>query len=99
MPKKAALKLPNILITGTPGTGKTTTAQAAAERTGLKYINCGDLVKEHECHEGVDEEGFDAFVLDEDKLCDIMEPMMEEGGCIVDFHTPEIFPERCEFRP
>jgi len=36
---------PNILITGTPGTGKTTTSALLAEQTGLKHVNVGDLVK------------------------------------------------------
>lgn len=85
--------LPNILITGTPGTGKTSTAQLAADKSGFKCINVSDLVKEHECHEGKDLE-FDSYILDEDKLCDVMEPIMAEGGCIVDFHSPEFFPER-----
>ena len=90
----SSVKLPNVLLTGTPGTGKTSTAQLAAERTGLKHINVGDLVKQHNCHEGKDDEGFDSYILDEDKLCDVMEPIMAEGGCLVDFHTSEIFPER-----
>lgn len=85
--------LPNILITGTPGTGKSSTAQLAAEKTGFKWVNVGDLVKEHHCHEGKDGE-FDSYILDEDKLCDVMEPILMEGGCIVDFHSPEFFPER-----
>lgn len=85
--------LPNILITGTPGTGKTSTTQLAAEKSGFKCINVGDLVKQHECHEGKDGE-FDSYILDEDKLCDVLEPIMLEGGCIVDFHSPEFFPER-----
>ena len=87
------LILPNVLITGTPGTGKTSTSQLVAERSGFKCVNVGDLVKQHECHEGKDGE-FDAYILDEDKLCDVMEPIMAEGGCIVDFHSPEFFPER-----
>lgn len=85
--------LPNILITGTPGTGKTETAKLAAERTGLKHINVGDLVKKHECHEGKDED-FDSYIVDDDKICDLLEPLVEEGGCIVDFHSAELFPER-----
>ena len=84
---------PNILVTGTPGTGKSTTAEQAAERIGFKYINVTLLIQQHECHEGKDEE-FDTLILDEDKLLDVMEPILAEGGCIVDFHTPEIFPER-----
>ncbi|KAF1323944.1 adenylate kinase, partial [Globisporangium splendens] len=79
--------LPNILVTGTPGTGKTSMCQL------LAHVNVGDLVKERELHEGRDEE-FDCFVLDEDKVCDEMEDMMTEGGKIVDFHTCDFFPER-----
>jgi adenylate kinase len=83
---------PNILITGTPGTGKTTTAATASERTGLEHLNIGELVQREGFHEGKDEE-YDTYILDEDRLCDAIEPMMERGGFIVDYHTPEIFPE------
>lgn len=86
-------KRPNILITGTPGTGKTTTAEQAAERIGFRYVGVGELVKAHECFEGRDDE-FDSYILDEDKLCDVMEGILSEGGCLVDFHSPEVFPER-----
>eukprot|EP01038_Epipyxis_sp_PR26KG_P011208 gene11208-15033_t len=87
------ITLPNILITGTPGTGKTETSKLAAEKTGLKYINVGDIVKEFECYESRDEE-FDTYIVDDDKLCDILEPILGEGGFIVDFHSVELFPER-----
>lgn len=59
--------LPNILITGTPGTGKTTTSEMAAEATGLTHINVGDLVKAKSLHEGLDTE-YDSYILDEDKV-------------------------------
>ncbi|KAI8966955.1 AAA domain-containing protein [Mycotypha africana] len=85
--------LPNILVTGTPGTGKTTTSEMIAEATGLKHVNVGELVKTQQLHEGYLEE-FDTHILDEDKLLDEMEDMMKEGGKVVDFHTCEIFPER-----
>ena len=97
-------KLPNILITGTPGTGKTSTAEAIAERTGLKYVNTTkvsmslsnyasthltrsvfQLIKDHECYEGVDSE-YDTLILDEDKFCDVLEPIMEEGGVVRSLH-------------
>ena len=84
---------PNILITGTPGTGKTETSRQAAEKIGFRHINVGDLIKQHECHEGKDEE-FDSYIVDDDKILDVMEPLMEEGGNIVDFHSVELFPER-----
>ena len=87
------MPLPNILITGTPGTGKTQTSQLAAEQTGLTHINVGELVKKYECYESHNEE-FDTYIVDEDKLCDVMEPLMEKGGNIVDYHSGEFFPER-----
>ena len=57
---------PNILVTGTPGTGKTVTAHTLAEKTGLNYINVGDLAKEKHLYDGWDEE-YGCHVLDEDK--------------------------------
>ncbi|KAG2201312.1 AAA domain-containing protein [Mucor mucedo] len=85
--------LPNILVTGTPGTGKTTTSEMIAQVTGLDHVNVGELVKQKQLHEGYLEE-FDTHVLDEDKLLDELEEILKEGGKIVDFHTCEIFPER-----
>ena len=35
---------PNILITGTPGTGKTCTSELISEMTGFKHVNVGTLV-------------------------------------------------------
>jgi adenylate kinase len=50
-------------------------------------------VKQHGCHEGHDDE-YDTLILDEDKLLDVMEPLMSEGGKIVDYHSCDFFPER-----
>ena len=61
-------QLPNILVTGTPGTGKSTTCEQIAEATGLKHLNLGQLVKEQELHCGWDEE-FQCHIIDEDKVC------------------------------
>lgn len=85
--------LPNILVTGTPGTGKTTTSEMIAEATGLQHVNVGEIVKTKQFYEGYLEE-FDTHVLDEDKLLDDLEETLKEGGKVVDFHTCDIFPER-----
>jgi len=88
--------LPNILITGTPGTGKSSLAQLAAEKLapkGFKYIDVTALIKDHECHEGMDEE-FNSLIVDDDKLLDVMEELLTNGGCIVDYHSCDFFPER-----
>jgi adenylate kinase len=92
-------KRPNILITGTPGTGKTSTASMIGERVEfLRHVNVGELIKEHKCYEGRDQE-LDTNILDEDKLLDLLEGLLdkaaEEGeGVVIDFHVPVIFPER-----
>lgn len=59
--------LPNIIITGTPGVGKTSHCEMLAERTGLKHISVNQVVKDEECHEGWDEE-YQSWIVDEDKV-------------------------------
>ena len=66
MSNKQARKLPNILITGTPGTGKTSLSENLANETGMKHIDVSSLIKEKSLHDGRDEE-FDCFILNEDK--------------------------------
>ncbi|XP_072956985.1 adenylate kinase isoenzyme 6 homolog [Typha angustifolia] len=84
---------PNILVTGTPGTGKTTTSSLLADAAGLRHVNVGDLVKEKELHDGWDDE-LECHIINEDLVCDELEDMMEEGGNIVDYHGCDFFPER-----
>jgi adenylate kinase len=64
----------------------------------MRHLNVGEIIKQHKCYEGRDEE-LDTNILDEDKLLDLMEAMVDEAGeegvaCVVDFHVCEIFPER-----
>ena len=62
-------ELPNVLITGTPGCGKSTFAQmVASSLKGFRYVNVGDMVKELGLHEGWDDE-FQCYTIDEDKVC------------------------------
>ncbi|XP_033124059.1 adenylate kinase isoenzyme 6-like [Anneissia japonica] len=84
---------PNILLTGTPGTGKTTLGQELAHRLDMQYINVGDVAKEKELYEGWDED-YQCPVLDEDRVIDEMEDIVTNGGCVVDYHSCEFFPER-----
>ena len=64
----------------------------------MRHLCVGDLIKEHNCTEGRDE-ALETEILDEDKLLDAMEPLIDESeeegiGCVVDFHVCEIFPEK-----
>ncbi|XP_059487700.1 adenylate kinase isoenzyme 6 [Neocloeon triangulifer] len=84
---------PNILVTGTPGVGKSTLCEQVAEITGLEWIQVGAFAKENDCLDEFDEE-YKCPVLNEDKLLDELEEKMSEGGRIVDYHGCDFFPER-----
>lgn len=58
---------PNIVITGTPGVGKTTHAEQLAQATGLKHLSVNQIVKDEGFHEGKDEET-GSWIVDEDKV-------------------------------
>jgi len=67
-----ARRLPNIIITGTPGVGKTSHCEALAERSGelglgLRHVSVNQVVKDKQCHEGWDDE-YQSWVVDEDKV-------------------------------
>ena len=58
---------PNIIITGTPGVGKTSHCDALAANTGLKPLSINQIVKDRGCHDGWDEE-YKSWIVDEDKV-------------------------------
>ncbi|KAI6044983.1 P-loop containing nucleoside triphosphate hydrolase protein [Pisolithus marmoratus] len=91
----ASRSSPNIIITGTPGTGKSTHAQLLMQESPipLKHINVGEMVKDQGLHEGFDEE-WQSYTVDDDKLLDELEPLATQGGLILDWHTCDVFPER-----
>lgn len=59
---------PNILVTGTPGTGKTITCSEVADKTGYKHVDVGQVAKVNRYYEGWDEQ-YQCPILDEDKVC------------------------------
>ena len=65
-----ARQRPNILITGTPGTGKSITATEVATRTNLQHYDCGELARQNSLYEGWDEQ-YECHILDEDKVMNI----------------------------
>ncbi|KFM67087.1 Adenylate kinase isoenzyme 6, partial [Stegodyphus mimosarum] len=85
-------RLPNILVTGTPGTGKSTLCSEISEQTSLEWINVGELAKTNNLTEEYDE-NFQCHVIDEDQVVSELEDKMLEGGKIVDYHGCDFFPE------
>ena len=103
----ASSALKNILICGTPGTGKSTVAKLVLEKANAnaaakndterqqkyEYINFGDIAKAEKFYDSFDEK-LNSYVIDEDKILDHLEPLISKGGMILDYHSSEFFPER-----
>ncbi|RDW70243.1 adenylate kinase isoenzyme 6 [Coleophoma crateriformis] len=84
---------PNIIITGTPGVGKTTHCEMLAQNTGLNHLSINQISKEQDIRETYDEE-LKTWIVDEDKVVDTVMDKLEVGGCLVDWHACDMFPER-----
>ncbi|KAK3112296.1 factor activating pos9 [Teratosphaeriaceae sp. CCFEE 6253] len=86
---------PNIIITGTPGVGKTTHCTELAQRTGLHHLDINDVVKKHNIGEtSTDPDDPHTKIVDEDRLLDCIENDLEDGGQIIDWHACDLFPPR-----
>ena len=85
----------NILVTGTPGTGKSSLSVALAKSLDLSHINISELVKDRALYERYDKQS-DSYIIEDDKLLDYLEKseqIKDEGGYIIDSHTCDLFPE------
>ncbi len=93
MPKRG----PNVLVTGTPGCGKSSLCEAAlrAAPPGYRHIVVGDVVRAKGLHAGAGAHG--ALLIDEaaeDKIVDELEGALGEGGVLLEHHSVDFFPER-----
>ncbi|KAK5135946.1 hypothetical protein LTR08_004404 [Meristemomyces frigidus] len=85
--------LPNIIITGTPGVGKTTHCTELAARTHLHHLDINAIVKQHNIGEAsTDPDDPTTVIVDEDRLLDCIENELEDGGQIIDWHACDLFP-------
>jgi adenylate kinase len=57
----------NLLITGTPGTGKSTLSQAVAKLLNFNHIDIPQIVKSEGYHDGWDDE-WETFLVDDEKV-------------------------------
>ena len=93
--KAAPRARPNVLITGTPGTGKSSLAERVAAAAGMTQYDVSATAKAEKMVEEYDEE-MDTHVIDEDAVLDHMEERLgtNDGGFVVDYHSCDLFPER-----
>jgi Predicted nucleotide kinase (related to CMP and AMP kinases) len=59
---------PNVIVTGTPGVGKTVHCEQLAQDLGLKHLSVNQVAKDRDCYEEYDEER-KSWVVDDDKVC------------------------------
>ena len=78
---------PNIIITGTPGVGKTTHCELLATNTGLKHLSINQTVKDRGCHDGWDAE-YKSWIVDEDKVCQSNSIQLNSAIAFADRRTP-----------
>ncbi|KAE8132191.1 DUF1671-domain-containing protein [Aspergillus pseudotamarii] len=83
---------PNVIITGTPGVGKTVHCEQLAQDTGLRHLSINQVAKDRDCFESYDEE-LETWIVDEDKLLDAVEDEMLQGGLLIDWHACDLFPK------
>lgn len=88
--------MPNILITGTPGTGKSSLSSFLAKQfPDYTVVDVSKLSIELGFVDGQDE--FGCYYLEEEKVLDHIEDVLEidkNRRFIVEYHCSELFPER-----
>ena len=82
---------PNILVTGTPGVGKSRFSELLRTKLGVKVINIGQFAKDNNFLGDWDEE-YQSHELKEDDLLDKLENDVGrgDGGYVVEHHVPEV---------
>lgn len=58
---------PNVIITGTPGVGKTVHCEQLAQETGLRHLSINQVAKDRGCYEEFDQK-LQSWIIDEDKV-------------------------------
>ncbi len=80
-----------ILVTGTPGTGKSTVAKALAKKYGFSYLNVSTFAIERKLFTEYDEESL-SYVIDEDALKRSLREAIGSGNFVVETIYPSLVP-------
>lgn len=87
-----------IIVTGIPGTGKTTLAKKLSKKLDFHYLDANEIIKEYDISEGYDKKR-DTNIIDTKKLNlalikEINNHKKIENGIIIDSHLSHYLPKR-----
>lgn len=83
-----------IIITGTPGTGKTTLAKALANKLKITYLDVNKIIEKYKLKESYDKKR-QTYVVDEKKLNKILiQKIKEYKDLIIDSHLSHYLPKK-----
>ena len=83
-----------IIVTGTPGTGKTTLAKALAKKLKISYLDVNKVIDEYKLKESYDKKR-QTYVVDEKKLTKILIKIIQSHpDLIIDSHLSHYLPKK-----
>jgi len=83
-----------IIVSGTPGTGKTTFAKKIAKQQNLKYIDVKEIIKKNNLSEGFDKEK-NTDIIDIKKLNSVLiEIIKKQKDAVIDSHLSHYIPKK-----
>lgn len=87
-----------IIVTGTPGTGKTALSKKLAKKLAFRYLDVGSIIKKCNFSEDYDEKRkthiVDAKKLNRELVREIMNCKKTEKGVIIDSHLSHHLPKK-----
>jgi adenylate kinase len=82
------------ILTGTPGTGKTTAAKTAAKALGLAHLDLSAAIKEHQLYSGYDKKR-DSYIADMKKATEYVTVFERKNrDLIIDGHVAHLLPDK-----
>ncbi len=87
-----------IIVTGTPGTGKTTYAKQLVERNGYVYIDVNEVIRSNNLSEGYDKE-MKCDIVDTSKMSKVLITIIKdakenEESLVIDSHLSHYIPSK-----
>ena len=83
-----------LIVTGTPGTGKTTLAKALAKKLKINYLDVNDVIQEYKLREKYERKR-QTYIVDEKKLSKILIRRIKEyKDLVIDSHLSHFIPQK-----